>query len=55
MKEEKLTKNDNELKLLRIILANVLNIEAKNWDSTENRALAIGRLEGMIAYKELTK
>lgn len=46
------TQNDRELKLLSMILANVLQIETKNWDSTEHRAFAIGRLEGMIEYKK---
>lgn len=48
------TQNDKDLKLLRMILANVFEIEPKDWKSTELRAFAIGRLEGMISYKELT-
>ena len=46
------TQNERELKLLQMILANVLQIEAKNWESVEHRAVAIGRLEGMIAFKQ---
>lgn len=49
------TRNEIEVKLLRTILANVLQIEAKNWDSTEHRAFAIGRLEGMIELKRTSK
>ena len=47
------TQNDRELKLLIMILANVLQIETKNWESTEHRAFAIGRLEGMIEFKQI--
>ena len=49
------TQNDRELKLLRMILANVFGIKTEDWKSTELRAFAIGRLEGMIEYKSLTK
>jgi hypothetical protein len=53
--EHQETQNDRELKLLRMILADVVQIETKDWKSTEHRAFAIGRLEGMIEYKQLTK
>lgn len=48
------TQNERELKLLKMILSNIIQIEAKDWKSTEHRAFAIGRLEGMIEYKQLT-
>ena len=47
------TQNDRELKLLRMILANLVQIECKNFNSIEQRAFAIGRLEGMIEYKQI--
>jgi len=49
------TQNDRELKLLRMILASLLQIETKDWQSTEHRAFAVGRLEGMIEFKEILK
>lgn len=47
------TQNDRELKLLRMILANLVQIECENFNSIEQRALAIGRLEAMIEYKQI--
>jgi hypothetical protein len=52
--QDKETQNDRELKLLRMILANLVQIECKNWASVEHRAFAIGRLEGMIGFKQLS-
>lgn len=49
------TQNDRELKLLQMILSNVLQIEASNVSDVEHRALALGRLEAMISFKELIK
>jgi hypothetical protein len=53
--EHQETQNDRELKLLQMILANVFQIETKNWESVEHRAFALGRLETMIEYKKLIK
>jgi hypothetical protein len=47
------TQNEREVKLLRMIFANVFAIETKDWKSTELRASALGRLEAMIEYKEI--
>jgi len=52
-KEYEPTQNEREIKLLRMILANIFQIETKDWKSTELRAFALGRLEAMIEYKEI--
>ena len=52
-KEYEPTQNDRELKLLRVIFANVFGIETTDPQSTELRAFALGRLEAMIEYKQI--
>lgn len=47
------TQNEREIKLLRIILANVFALTANDIMDVQHRAMALGRLEGMIEYKEL--
>jgi len=54
MREKEATQNERELSLLRMVISNLFQIECKDWKSTEHRAFAIGRLEGMIEYKSLT-
>ena len=51
------TQNDREIALLRNILACVFEIDHLNpgGRNTELRARALGLLEGMISYKEMTK
>ena len=57
--EKEPSQNAKEIMLLRNILACVFEMEEKmvekNWHNIELRARAIGLLEGMICYKELTE
>lgn len=53
--EKQPTQNDREVALLRNILACVFEIDALRPKNLEHRARALGLLEGMISYKEMTK
>ena len=53
--EKEPTQNAKEIMLLRNILACVFGMNGKSWKDDELRARALGLLEGMIAYKELTE